>query len=319
MVTMAAPGKRLWRYKRPFAIDGRDGLVLLDSRMDGLHSTLLIEGVEMAHDSTPPVGPDAVRNHRLDATLADGSAIAVEAGYFSMVSVAIAVRVDGTLVHESHPGRKIAFPERSARWISKQTAVARANPAHDLAKLKRNRVPIAVDIATGLLFFVVAKLTDLRTAALIGAAVGGALLVAQRFVKVDLIGGMALFGIFMLLTSAGLAIAFEDDAMIKQRSTIVGLIGATCFLFDGIVLKGRRLGHGMSRYIVYSDIDEARLAIGMGMIGLVMAAGNWIVVRTFSTDAWLFYTTFVDIFLTIAMVLWVIQWARKPGTTRAAA
>ena len=310
-MTTTPPGKRLWRYKRPFTIDGHDGLVLIDSRTDGLISTLLIDGTEVAHDRTPPVGPDAVRNHRLNANLADDRKIAVDAGYFSMVNTAIAVRVDGALAYESHPGRKIVFPERSARWISQQTAEAK--PAHDLGKLKRNRVPIAVDIATGLLFFVVAKLTDLRTAALIGAAVGIGLLVAQRFVKVDLIGGMALFGIFMLLTSAGLAILFQDDEMIKQRSTIVGLIGATCFLFDGIVLKGRKLGHGMSRYIAYRDINEARLAIGMGMIGIVMAASNWLVVRMFSTDIWLFYTTFVDIFLSIGMVLWVIQWARKPG------
>lgn len=311
MVRTTSPGKRLWRYKRPFTIDGHDGLVIIDSCMDGLHSTLLIDEAEVAHDRTPTVGPEAVRNHRLDAPLADGRRIAVEAGYFSMVNVAMTVRVDGALVHESHPGRKIAFPERSGRWISQQTADAK--PVHDLGKLKRNRVPIAVDIATGLLFFMVAKLTDLRTAALVGAAVGVALLVAQRFVKVDLIGGMALFGIFMLLTSAGFAILFEDDEMIKQRSTIVGLIGATCFLFDGLLLKGRKLGHGMSRYIAYRDIDEARLAIGIGMIGLVMAGSNWLVVRLFSTDIWLFYTTFVDIFLSIGMVLWVIQWARKPG------
>lgn len=318
MVTTAAPGKRIWRYKRPFSIDGHDGLVWLDSRMDGLQSTLLIDGIEVAHDRTPAVGPDAVRNHRLEASLADGRSISVDAGYFSMTNVAIAVRVDGALVHESHPGRTIAFPERSARWIAKQTAGPGADPVHDFEKLKRNRVPIGVDIATGLLFFVVAKLTDLRTAALIGAGVGLALVVAQRFVKTDLIGGMALFGIFMLLVSAGLAIAFEDDAMIKQRSTIVGLIGAACFLFDGLVLKGRRLGHGISRYIAYRDLDEARLAIGLGMIGIVMAASNWLVVKLFSTDVWLFYTTFVDIFLSIFMVLWVINWARRSGTATAA-
>ena len=317
MVTATAPGKRLWRYKRPFAIGGHDGLVLIDSRMDGLCSTLLIDGAEMAHDRTPPVGPDAVRNHCLAATLADGRAVAVDAGYISMVNAAIAVRVDGLLVHESHPGRKIAFPERSARWISQQTAVGK--PRYDMDKLKRNRVPIAVDIATGLLFFIVAKMTDLRTAALVGAAVGIGLLVAQRFVRIDLIGGMALFGIFMLLMSAGLAILFEDDEMIKQRSTIVGLIGATCFLFDGVVLKGQRLGHGISRYIAYRDIDEARLAIGMGMVGIVMAASNWLVVRLFSTDVWLFYTTFVDVALSIGMVLLVLRWARQPRAKPVAA
>jgi len=280
--------------------------------MDGLSSTLSIDGAEVAHDQTPPVGPEAVRNHRLETVLADGRTLVVDAGYMSMVSAAIAVRIDGVLIHESHPGRTIAFPERSARLVSQQGA--NGQPAHDLDKLKRNKVPIAVDIATGLLFFLVAKMTDLRTAALVGAAVGIGLLVAQRFVKSDLIGGMALFGIVMMLLSAGFALLFEDEAMIKQRSTIIGLIGAACFLFDGLMLNGRRLGHGISRYIAYDDVDEARLAIGMGMIGIIMAASNWLVVRLFSTDVWLFYTTFVDMVLSIGMVLWIIQWSRRPGS-----
>ena len=314
MIPVATPppsGRRLWRYQRSFAIDGAAGRVLIDSRLDGLFSTLVIDGAEVAYDNTPPAGPEAVRNHRLVARLADGRELVVDAGYVSMVNVAIAVRVNGALMHESHPGRTIAFPARAASWISQQDA--HGKPADDMNKLRRNKVPIIVDVATGLLFFVVAKLTDLRTAALIGAAVGIALLVIQRFVKVDLIGGLALFGIFMLLVSAGLAIAFEDDAMIKQRSTIVGLIGAAFFLFDGIVLKGRRLGHGISCYIAYSDIDEARLAIGVGLTGLVMAGANWLVASLFSTNVWLFYTTFGDFALAIGLVLLAVRWARRKG------
>nr|WP_237219778.1 septation protein IspZ [Sphingomonas arenae] len=167
-----------------------------------------------------------------------------------------------------------------------------------------------VDIATGLLFFVVAKLTDLKTAALVGAAVGMAIVIAQRFVKVDLIGGLALFGIVMLLISAAFAIAFEDDELIKQRSTIVGLIGATFFLADGLLLKGRRLGHGLNRYLAYTDVDERRLAIGMGLVGVLMALANYVVVKLVSTDIWLFYTTFLDVPLSIGLVLGAIKWAR---------
>jgi hypothetical protein len=74
---------------------------------------------------------------------------------------------------------------------------------------RRNRVPLAVDIATGCVFFVVAKMTDLTTAALVGAAVGIALVVAQRFVKVDLLGGLAMFSIVMMLISAGLLSSFR--------------------------------------------------------------------------------------------------------------
>ncbi len=180
-------------------------------------------------------------------------------------------------------------------------------------------MPIVVDIATVLLFFVVAKLTDLRTAALVGAAVGIGLLIAQRFVKVDLLGGLAMFGIVMLLISAGFAIAFEDDELIKQRSTIVGLIGAACFLFDGLVLHGRRLGHGLNRYLAYTDIDERRLAIAMGVLGVFTALANFAVVRLVSTDAWLFYTTLLDLPLVMAGVLLAVKWARSRPPLQAAA
>jgi len=299
----------MWLYKRPFAITNHEAVVRFDARTTGLFSELWIDGHLCAGDHTPASGPEAIRNHRLATTLADGRCVEVEAGYNSMINVGIAVRVDSALVHESHPGRPIAYPERVAAMILKQNA--KADPAFDLSKLKRNRVPIIVDILIGLLFFVIAKLTDLTTAALVGAGVGLALVVAQRFVKVDLIGGLALFGVVMLLISAGFALAFQDDEMIKQRSTIVGLIGASCFLFDGRVLKGRWLGRGISRYLAYSDIDERRLAIGLGLTGLAMAAANFLVVGVASTDVWLFYTTFGDVALSIPLVLLAVRWARR--------
>lgn len=290
---MTSTGTRIWLYKRPFTIGVHEGWVLFDARTSGSHSTLWIDGEQVANDFTPATGPEGVRSHRLIAALPDGRLIEVEAGYNSWTTVGIAVRVDGQLVHEGHPGKRIAFPERAARMIAQKDS--RGHPAYDVDKLRRNKVPIMVDIATGLLFFIVAKLTDLKTAALVGAGVGIALLIAQRFVKVDLIGGLALFGIVMLLISAGFAIAFEDDEIIKQRSTIVGLIGAACFLFDGLVLTGKRLGRGMNRYLAYTDVDERRLAIGMGLIGVFMARSNYVVVKLVSTDAWLFYTTFLDL------------------------
>jgi intracellular septation protein A len=273
---------------------------------------LFVDGTLVAQDFTPAMGPEAIRNHRLAATLPDGRALEVEAGYISWLNTAIAVRVDGALAHESHPGRRIAMPERAAKMVMQQSAGG--DPTYDPGKLKRNKVPILVDLATGLLFFAVAKLTDLKTAALVGAAVGLGLVVVQRFVRVDLIGGLALFGVFMLLISAGFALLFEDEEIIKQRSTVVGLIGATCFLFDGLVLKGRKLGAALDRYMAYTDIDHRRLAIGLGLSGLVMAGGNWLVAKLFSTDVWLFYTTFLDLPLSIGLVLGAVSWARRKRT-----
>ena len=307
----SGPGMVLWRYRRPFPIEGRQAEVVIESGTRGLGSRLLIDGTERSSDFTPATGADSVRNHRHRLTLDNGSTLDVEAGYCSWTNAAIAARIDGRLIHESHPGIVIQLPERAQRMMIGATTPT-GKPAYDLGKLKDNRYAIGVDIALGLLFFIVAKLTDLRTAALVGAAAGLALIVAQRFVKVDIIGGMALFGVFMLLVSAGFAILFEDEEIIKQRSTIVGLIGASLFLIDA-ALGGKWLGRGISRYIAYTDLDERRLAVAMGLIGLIMAATNWLVVKLFSTDVWLFYTTFVDVFFSIGMVLIGIQWARGKG------
>jgi intracellular septation protein A len=48
----------------------------------------------------------------------------------------------------------------------------------------------------------------------------------------------------------------------------------------------------------------------MGLVGVVMAALNWMVARTFSTDIWLFYTTFLDFLLVFLMALVAVQWSR---------
>jgi intracellular septation protein A len=298
------PGLAFARYRRRFMLGALPGEVVVTMRTTGMESALIVGGGLIAEDRTPLGGPGATRNHRLAATLPDGRTIDVEMGYVSWWTVGIAVRLDGALVHESHPGRRIAFPERAARAADKPLP-----KGYDPGQFRRNKVPLLVDIALGLLFFVVAKLTDLGTAALVGAGAGLALVVAQRFVKVDLLGGLALFGIVMLLISGGLALAFQDETMVKMRTTIVGVISAALFLGDGL-LGGNRLGRGMARYLPYSDIDPGRLALGIGLLGLVMAGLNYAVARLTSTDVWLFYTTFVDLFLAMAMILIVFSYAR---------
>jgi intracellular septation protein A len=305
-------GFSFWTYRRPFMLDNRSALVVMKATSKGLFSTLSLDGMELCYDFTPLFTSEALRNHDLTVTLPDGRMLSVEAGYCSMTNAAIAVRLDGKLIHESHPGVAIKYPEKAARQILKaehEKSLETIDPAVDFSRLTANRLPIFVDIVTGLLFFVVAKATDLTTAALTGAAVGIALIIIQWRTKLDLLGGLAKFGIIMLLISAGFAYAFQDDAMVKMRSTIVGLIGAAAFLSDGLI-GGRWLGEPMSRYMVYTDIMPRRLAIGLGLVGLTMAALNWLVAFSFSTDVWLFYTTFVDIVVSMMLILMVIRWAR---------
>ena len=294
-------GFTLARYRRPFRVGETKCELVVHSRMSGLSSELLVDGRPVARDWTPPTGPKSVRNHNLFATLPDGTAIEVEAGYINVWNIGIAVRQDGRMVHESHPGREIAYPEKFKKLAT--------DPGVDMSRYAANKVPLMVDIGLGLLFFIVAKLTDLSTAAIVGAVVGLSLVAIQRFVKVDLIGGLALFGVVMLLLSAGLAILFQDDMAVKMRSTILGLISATLFLGDGL-LGGNRLGKGLARYLPYKDIDPARLGIGVGVLGLVMAGLNYAVAKLASTDFWLIYTTFFDFFIVMLLVLLVFRYAR---------
>jgi intracellular septation protein A len=310
-MTSASIGLKIWTYRRRFIADGLACAVHYRAGMRGTHSILTVCDVPHDQDYAPNFGVDGLRNHHLSATLPSGKRLSVEAGYCSNFDVAIAVDLDESRIHESHPGTAIRLPKRTQRAL----AASRANPDHlaqhgiDFTALRESRWAIAIDVALGLLFYVVALYVSLQTAAMLGAAAGIALVIAQRFVKVDIIGGMATFGIFMLLVSATLAWAFQDDYWVKQRSTIVGVIGAVAFLGDGL-FGGRWLGKGMSRYLAYSDVRPKRLAIGMGITGLAMAVLNAVVAQVASTKVWLFYHTFVDIFVAIGFASIAIQWAR---------
>lgn len=186
-------------------------------------------------------------------------------------------------------------------------------PASQQEKFKRNWPSLAVDIALGFVFFFVAKWTDLTTAALWGAAAGLGLVVVQQFVKnVDLLGGLALFGIVMMLISAGYALVFQDEYLIQMRTTIIGALGAVLYLIDG-ALGGKYLGERTARYFFMPNIVPRRLALAMGGISIIMALLNWGVVKLVSKDVWLYYTTFGDFIIAVVLFSVAIQWVIKPG------
>jgi intracellular septation protein A len=293
---------RLFTYRRPFTVDGRACEARVVAGMEGLASTLLIDGAERARDSTPTAGPEAVRNHRLIAELDDGSTLDVEAGYRNLWDVAIAVRRDGTLIHESHPGARIAYPKAMTKMTVGMPA---APPGH----WQRNRLPLTVDVASGVFFYVVAKAFDLTTAALAGAALAIVLVALERALKKDLTGGLVLFGVLMSLVAAGLAFAFQTDEAVKWRTSVVGGIGATIFLTDGLLNRGRWLGKALGRYMPFA-LDPRRTAIGLGLTGAAMALLNLVAMRALSTDGWLLYHSFLDNFVAMGLVIAAVWWAR---------
>jgi intracellular septation protein A len=311
-----------WRFRtRQFSVDGLEFVVRNYAASDGLHSTMSMLDVEQARDCTPFVGPDAVRNHRLICALPDGRTLEVELGYITSFTTGIVACVDGAVVHESHPGVTPAFPEKyradTVKHASMKDAFAsghgdQPNPFSSGVFAKTNRLPFAIDIITGLLFYVIAKMTDLQTAAMVGIVVGFALVLFQYFTKIDVTGGLALFGIVMLCISAGLAWYLADEEWVKLRGTITGIIAASFFIIDGL-RGGHYVGRGLARYMPYSDIDPGRMAFSMGLVGLVMAALNYVVAKIASTDVWLFYKTFVDFFIVAGLAMVAVRFARKPA------
>ena len=236
------------------------------------HTRLVLDGRELAGDHTHLLGAQVdYRNHHVTHTLPDGSVLEVESGWVNWFTVGIAVRLNGELVHESHPGGRLAWPLLPGNGPLAQTLLQlQERQRRDRGQWVRNKPSLMVDIALAVLFFVVAKLTDdLRTAALVGAGAGLAVVVAQRFVKVDLLGGLALFGVFTLLLSTGFSWWFDDESLVQLKGTILGTVIASIVLLDATFNRGRYFGERMARYVPGAAVDAQRLGLGLALALLV--------------------------------------------------
>jgi len=296
---------KIWTYPFRVTIDGRSYRTEVIAGLKTIESRVFLEEQELARDFTDVMTPDGTRNHQLRFSLSDGREVVVEAGYIDWIRVGIAVRVDGVVVYESHPGKTIKFPTVSLPDPEKAAELQ----AEQAAAWGRNKYSIYVDVGIGILFFVMVKATDdLPFSALVTAGAGLGVVVVQRFVKVDLLGGLAMFGVVMLLISAGFSWYFDNDWAVKMKSTILGVFVATLMLSDAMFNRGRYFGGRLLRFIP-QPMDARRLATGMGVLGLVMASVNWIFAEFTSQDTWLYYTSFGDFILTMFLILAVFRYA----------
>ena len=237
------------------------------------------------------------------------------AGFDNGGSLAIAVTEVGRAVYESHPGRSLQVDRSSVQTVASEEAPGGLSVEQmtqlSQRKWQRNKYSIYADMALGALFFIVGKVTeDLALAALIGAGAGLLLVAAQRFVKVDLLGGFAVFGTIMLLISAAFSLALQDDYWVQMKGTVLGLLTASLFMIDGLLRRGAYFGARIERYMPL-PLHHDRIAIGMSLVGVVMAVANYYVANHFTEDFWLTWTTFLDLPLSMALFYAVIFWARK--------
>jgi len=295
----------LWTYRFRFTIEGITYRTDVAAGLKTIESRVFCGPQELARDFTDVLAPGGMRNHQLRFSLPDGRTAQVETGYIDWIRVGISVRIDDALVYESHPGKAIRFPTVQNSKVDELAKIQ----AEQSAAWGRNKYSIYVDVAIGLLFFALVKMTDdLAFSALVTAGAGLAVVVVQRFVKVDLLGGLAMFGVVMLLISAGFSWYFDNDWAVKMKSTILGVFVATLMLSDALFNRGGYFGGRLLRFMP-QPMDARRLATGMGVLGLVMAAVNWVFAEFTSQDTWLYYTSFGDFVLTMILIFAVFRYA----------
>ena len=325
---------RIWTYIRPFSYRGEDYVVELAAHLTRNVSRLWRGDELLDEQSVQHMDGIQTTVHALPADA--GEDTRVEVGYVNWWSVGIVVLQGEDTLYETHPGKNVRGLEGLLQGTAMSSMTSQADSCHEpetgpdraagsdlsvaqmvesnRSKWERNKYSIYADMALGALFFLVGKFTeDLALAAIIGAVAGLALVVVQRFVKVDLLGGFAVFGTIMLLISAGFSMALQDDYWVQMKSTVLGIFTASLFMIDGVVRQGAYFGARIERYMPM-PLHHGRIATGISLTGLVMAYGNYLVAENFSEDFWLTYTTFLDIPVSMAMFYAVVYWARKKPT-----
>ena len=315
---------RIWTYLRPFSHHGVDYTVEVSFTFSQTFSRLFRGNELLDEQSVRHMDGIQTFVHALPNDM--GEDTRVEVGYVSWWSAGIAVLQGENTVHESHPGKNVRF----ARGMTQGTAMSpTSDEASDSSasgldvgqmiessqsKWQHNKYSIYADLALGALFYLVGKFTeDLALAAIVGAAAGLALVVLQRFVKVDLLGGFAVFGTIMLVISAIFSLALQDDYWVQMKGTVLGLLTASIFMIDGVFRQGAYFGARIERYMPL-PLHHNRIAVGMSGLGMVMAFANYYVAENFSEDFWLTWTTFLDMPLSIGLFYVIIFWARKKST-----
>ena len=298
---------QIWSYLRPFNFHGYECLVRVTLTLSKVTSSLYANERLLDEQSISYTEGTTTFIHSLKAL--DKSEAQVESGYFNWWNVGIAVIEDGQIVYESHPGKNVRYGEK---LVEKLYGDSSDNINHQKDKWRENKYSVYADLVLGALFFIVGKTTgDLVFATMVGVVAGLSLILMQRFVKVDFLGGFAVFGTIMLLISGIFSLILQDEYWVQMKGTLLGLMVALVFFLDGVFRQGAYFGARCERYLPGGALHHNRLAIGMSFTGVFGALSNYFVAENFSEDFWLTYTTFLDLPIFMLLFLLVIKWSRK--------
>ena len=297
---------KIWSFSRPFSFHGHRCEVKVTLTQSETISSLYVDDFLADEQSIKYTDGIITFVHPLQTS--SGFEANVESGYFNWWNVGITVTENGRVVHESHPGEDLRYGEALMEDLF---GMKGTQPEAGESKWAENKYSIYADLGLGALFFIVSKITgDLVLAAIVGGVTGLGLIVLQRFVKVDLLGGFAVFGTIMLGISTAFSLVLQDSYWVQMKGTALGLFMATLFMADGLLRQGAYFGARFGRYMP-GPLHHNRLAIGMSLMGIVSAGGNYVVAENFSEDFWLTYTTFLEFPIIMVSFFLILRWARK--------
>lgn len=300
---------KLWTYR--FRPTGLPIQLDIDLETSWSYSRLVVRHNGNVYTDKQNYFEDAYRLHEIEMPTPLGIVL-IQVGPQSAWNYSAVIQANGIALWQSHENPHAYLD----RMQSLMTSKADGKPAFEPGIWRRNMPSILVDMALGILFFALGKTTDLRTAAIVTALVGLALLPIQWMVKrllrrdIDLLGGMALFGVVMLILSAGFSWYFDTEFAVQLKASVMGSIAGSLFFLDAC-FGGRWLAKRLASYLAYRDLQLSRLAWGMALTSFLMAGINLFIALSFSKDIWLYYTTWGDILIVILLTQWTINWARR--------
>jgi len=306
---------RIWTYCRPFHYKNYRYEIRFSYSLTSYTSRLYKEGKLIDELSGNFIDELKVLTHTVRCDDA-GNTLKVSVGYINWLTVGIEVYQDDECFYASHPGKDIDFADKKLQKLTgaQDTETLKQVRQKQTDQWQKNKHSIFADIGLGAAFFIVSKTTgDLTLAAFTSIALGLALVVVQRFVKVDLLGGFAVFGTVMLLISALLSLTFDSEFFVQLKSTIMGILGALVLLTDGVFRKGKYFAPRFERYL-NSPVKHQPFVIGLSVLGLLMAGINYAVATLFSEDQWLTYTTFIDMPLYLILFFSLISITSRKTT-----
>lgn len=306
---------RIWTYCRPFHCKNYRYEIKYSYSLTSYTSRLYKEGKLIDELTGHFIDELKVLTHTVRCEDASNT-LKVSVGYINWLTVGIEVYQNDKCIYVSHPGKDIYFADRKLQKLTgaKDTETLKQERQKQTDQWQKNKHSIFADIGLGAVFFIVSKTTgDLTVAAFTSIALGLALVVIQRFVKVDLLGGFAVFGTVMLLISALLSLTFDSEFFVQLKSTIMGILGALVLLTDGVLRKGKYFAPRFERYL-NSPVKHQPFVVGLGLIGLLMAGINYAVATLFSEDKWLTYTTFIDMPLYLILFFSLISITSRKST-----